>query len=50
MSAKQKLRRENPHVVPRPFGYLFRHWSGLFAQNQPFPLLLDISSILPKAA
>lgn len=46
MAAKQKLRRENPNLVPRPAGYLSSHSSAMFRKISDFAAPFIISSIL----
>ncbi|WP_415758294.1 hypothetical protein [Pseudomonas sp. LT1P18] len=50
MTAKQKLRRENPCLVPWPTGYLSGRSSALFRKISNFLSLLSISSVFAKAA
>lgn len=50
MSAKQKLRRENPYLVPSPPGYLSGRPSAISRKISHFLSLLDISSFFVKYA
>ena len=48
MAAKQKLRRENPHLVPRPPGYLSGRSSAFNRKISNFTAPLSISSVFAK--
>ncbi|WP_141213473.1 MULTISPECIES: hypothetical protein [Pseudomonas] len=48
MAAKQKLRRENPYLVPRLPGYLSGRSSAFFRKISDFPAPLSISSVFVK--
>jgi hypothetical protein len=50
MTAKLKLRSENPHLVPCPAGYLLVHSSAFCRNISDFPALWDISPVLIETA
>jgi hypothetical protein len=50
MAANQKLRRENPRLVPCPAAYLTGHSSAICRNISHFPALMAISSIFSKVA
>ncbi|MBN3967468.1 hypothetical protein IMW75_19605 [Pseudomonas gregormendelii] len=50
MAAKQKLRRENPNLVPRPAAYLSIHSSAMFRKISNFAAPLINSPILQQDA
>ncbi|MHC8322831.1 hypothetical protein ACYZT4_19430 [Pseudomonas sp. GB2N2] len=50
MTAKLKLRRENPNLVPCRNAYLLARSSAFCQKISDFPVLLNISSVLPKTA
>jgi len=50
MAAKQKLRRENPYLVPRRTGYLSGRSSAICRKISDFLALMKISSIFNKDA
>jgi hypothetical protein len=50
MTAKLKLRRENPYLVPWLAGYLLGRSSAFFRKISHFLSSLSISSIFAKTA
>ncbi|MCK1792117.1 hypothetical protein [Pseudomonas violetae] len=50
MAAKQKLRRENPNLVPQQAGYLSSHSSAIFRKISDFAAPSIISPNLHQDA